>query len=77
VALVPVSATVFTTPEKFVHVIDGASIALFCNGQRLESGIGNDFTVSEGGGPGSGFDTVTLLFVSEPSDKFRADYFVF
>ena len=70
------SPQVFTTPEAFVHIAGGASIALYFNGQRLESGSGNDFTMSESGGPGTGFNTVTLLFVPVASDKFFADYFV-
>lgn len=66
--------SVFTTPEVFVHVVGGASIALYFNGQRLESGAGNDFTVSESS-PGDGYDTVTLLFVPVAGDTFWADYF--
>ncbi len=77
VALVPTgNPLVFTTPEPFLHVPPGASIALYYNGQRLESGLGNDFTVSESGGPATGYDTVTLLFSPHVGDKFRADYFV-
>lgn len=59
-----------------MHVVGGASIALYFNGQRLESGAGNDFTVSESGGVGTGFDTVTLLFLPNIGSKFVADYFV-
>jgi hypothetical protein len=76
-ALIPTgNPSVWTTPEVFLHVVNGASISLYYNGQRLRFGSGNDFTVSESGGVGSGYDTVALLFTPHASDTFCADYFV-
>ncbi len=67
---------VFTTPDFFLN--DGTtSILVYYNGVRLELGAGNDYTLSESGGPGTGFDTVTLPFAPvPPKDKITADYFV-
>lgn len=47
---------VFTTVNKF----DPSFIRVYFNGQRLHSGTGNDFTISESGGVGTGYDTVTF-----------------
>lgn len=68
--------TVFTTPDKFLN--DGTtSIFVYLNGVRLELGVGNDYTLSESGGAGTGYDTVTLPFAPvPPKDKITADYFI-
>jgi hypothetical protein len=66
--------TVFTTPDDFEHDPSGASIAVYYNGMRLEGGTGCDYTVSESGGAGTGFDTVTLTFAPKSGDKLLADY---
>lgn len=63
----------FTTPEKFRHDPPRAQISLYFNGQRVF--VGDDFTISESGGPGTGYDTVTTLFAPVPGDKLWADYF--
>ena len=59
---------VFTTPEKFVHVPGGLSIEIFHQGggRRLQlSTTGNpsdgDYTLSESGGLGTGYDTITVI----------------
>lgn len=70
---------VFTTPSIFVHASGGDSIAVYYNGQRLFEGAANDYVVSESGGPGTGYDTVTLTFAPKgvpPSnpDIVTADY---
>lgn len=57
-----------TTPLKFVHDLAGSgqTIEVWHNGRRLiqtaasDPGQG-DYTVSESGGVGTGFDTITLL----------------
>lgn len=47
----------FMTPEHF----DPASIEVFHNGRRLDdSSASNEYTISESGGPGSGYDTVYI-----------------
>lgn len=65
--------SVFTTPEDFRHDPPRAVLSLFFNGQRLF--VGDDFTVSESGGPGTGYDTITALFAPVPGDRLWADYF--
>lgn len=47
----------FTTPDKFLPT----TLCVYFNGMRMKKGIGNDYVVSESGGPGSGYDTITLL----------------
>jgi hypothetical protein len=63
---------VFTTPEKFVQTPPGLSIQAFLNGQRLV--LLDDYSVSESGGPGTGFDTVTVVLAPRAGDKVFADY---
>jgi hypothetical protein len=62
------------TSEKFVHDPPRLTLALFFNGQRLL--LADDFLLSESGGPGSGYDTITTLFAPRVGDKLRGDYFV-
>ena len=64
--------TVFTTPEIFVYLPGGLSIAVFFNGQLLLET--DDFTVS---GPlAEQGDTITTLFAPVASDKLWAEYVV-
>lgn len=73
---------VFTLPssEIAVHNSPGLKIKVYYNGQRLHEGLTNDFVVSESGGAGTGFDTVTLNFAplpaigNHPNDRITADY---
>lgn len=65
--------TVFTTPQPFLNV-GGDTAAIYFNGQRLFEGAGNDYLLAESGGPGTGWDTVTVLFVPKPGDRLTADY---
>lgn len=46
----------FTTSKNFIE----GSIKVYYNGQRLRVGASNDYTVSESGGAGTGFDTIEL-----------------
>jgi len=51
----------FTLAEKGTHLPPtGIQIRLFRNGVSLHPGVGHDYTVTESGGAGTGFDTVTL-----------------
>ena len=52
----------FTLPggEKAVHLVSGLQIKLYRNGFRQKLGVGCDYTVSESGGVGTGFDTITV-----------------
>lgn len=63
---------VFTTPGKFVNQLGGDTLQLLYNGQRLLEV--DDYTLSESGGSGTGYDTVTLLFAPKLGDKLTADY---
>jgi hypothetical protein len=54
--------TVFTIPggDLARHEPPGVQIKLYRNGLRQNLGVGCDYTVSESGGAGTGFDTVTV-----------------
>lgn len=52
-----VNAT-FTTPDKFVQVIPHV-IRVYRNGQR--QALHDDYAVSESGGNGTGYDTITFV----------------
>ena len=64
---------VFTTPEDFEQVLN-IRIRTYLNGQRLLEGGGNDYTVSESGGVGTGFDTVTTAVAPQSDDNLTADF---
>jgi len=55
---------IFTTPEKFMHdPTIGLTIDVWHNGRRLMQGLNpsvGDYSVSESGGLGTGFDTINL-----------------
>jgi len=63
----------FTTPEPFVQN-PNLNIKVYLNGQRLWNGAGNDYTVSESGGPGTGYDTVVLAVPPKGFENLIADY---
>lgn len=68
---------VYTLPDsdKAIHAAPGAQIKVYWNGQRLAVGATCDFIVSESGGAGTGYDTVTLLTRPPKStDVLYADY---
>ena len=61
----------FTLPETF----DGSTLRVYRNGQRLMAGASDDLLISESGGPGTGYDTITLLDRPPASDEnLFADY---
>jgi len=68
--------TVFTTAVDFI----AGSEAVYFNGVRQHPGVGNDYTISESGGVGTGFDTVTFAVAprartgSRPDDRVTIDY---
>lgn len=65
----------FTTPDVFIQSGETV-IRVFRNGQRLLEGALSDYTVSESGGPGTGFDTVTLAVAPLGYENLTADYMV-
>jgi hypothetical protein len=67
---------VFCTPEKFRHGGE-AKLLLYRNGVRQAEGSESDYTVSESGGPGTGWDTVTILGGAPvPGERLTADYLI-
>lgn len=63
---------VFTTSVKFIA--SGPSKESFSvNGVLLLQGSGNDYTVSESGGVGTGFDTITMAFAPRANDRLSID----
>jgi len=67
---------VYTTPssENFVHNLPFLSIQVYYNGVRQT--LLDDYTVSESGGVGTGFDTITMGVPMRPGDKLIADYII-
>lgn len=68
----------FTTPggEKFLNT-SGYEVWFFVNGVMKEEGASSDYVVSESGGPGTGFDTITLgNFAPESDDNLSMVYFI-
>ena len=72
--LVDGANAVFTTPDFFQQDPPDYQIKVFRNGQ-LQS-LGNDYTVSESGGAGTGFDTVTFAVACTPKagESITVDY---
>jgi hypothetical protein len=66
----------FTTPDYFIQT-STVKIQVFRNGVRLRLGLINDYTVSESGGVGTGYDTV--IYNGPPPLSFEqltSDYIV-
>ncbi len=64
------SNKIFTTAHKFAE----SSMRVHFNGQRLTEGTTEDYTLSESGGSGSGFDTITLALAPVSPDVVLVDY---
>lgn len=59
--------TVFSTPRLFLHA--GVFLeAVYMRGQRVAEGLGKDYIVSESGGIGAGFDTITFVEAPRTDD---------
>ena len=68
------SNTVYTSALKFMH--DGVRDEVLCyNGVEQDEGVGDDYVASESGGPGTGFDTITMSFAPRPGDKLWLNYY--
>ena len=60
--------------DLFVHNLPQLTLELYFNGQRLN--LLDDYTISESGGVGTGYDTVTFLYIAPLSfDDVSADYY--
>ena len=68
------SNVVFTVPggDKFTHNLPFLTIQVYRNGQRYK--LIEDYTISESGGAGTGYDTVTFEVPPLPDDNLLADY---
>ena len=68
--------TTFRVPgtELYVHNLPFITIQLYYNGIRLN--LLDDYLVVESGGPGTGYDSVTLLVAPRSQDHLTADYIV-
>lgn len=64
--------TVFTTPDFFIST----TMRLYKNGRRMAQGTGCDYEISESGGVGTGYDTLTFHASIAPKvgDVIIADY---
>jgi hypothetical protein len=65
---------IFTLPneDKFVHNQPYLTIVVFVKGLRLSLLV--DYSISESGGAGTGFDTITLDIPLYSNDPIVADY---
>lgn len=69
---------IFIVPdgEKFLQSGNNV-IRVYRNGLRLKFGVGNDYTVSESGGAGTGYDTITFAGPAPLAyEELTADYLV-
>lgn len=64
------SNTVFLTDFKFVPT----TLGVYLNGDRLSEGVTQDYTITESGGVGTGFDTIITVIAPKVGDKLTTDY---
>lgn len=74
---------VIPSGDKAYHLDPGPKIKVYVNGVRQSEGEGSDFTVSESGGVGTGYDTIEMNYLLIPAnpgrvygDVLRIDYVV-
>jgi hypothetical protein len=70
--------TVYALPnsDKAIVETSGVTIETKYNGQDLVNGVGNDIVLSESGGVGAGFDTITFMnFAPKAGDVVTVSYF--
>ena len=66
---------VFTLSSKAYHnTVLGIEIQVALNGIKMREGAGNDFTASESGGVGTGFDTITFNFTPAAGYALLVEY---
>ena len=64
---------VFTTPLKFL-ASGPSKESFYVNGVLQLQGVGNDYTVSESGGPGTGYGTITMAYPPLSFDRLSVDF---
>jgi hypothetical protein len=67
------SNVVFKIPNGYFLYSGNQIISVYRNGVRLA--IGKDYSISESGGPGTGYDTIILSYPPFPTDSIAADYY--
>lgn len=65
--------TTFTTSDKFA-VTNTYKSAVFVNGVKQDIGI--DYFIAEGGGPGTGYNTIIFIDAPFSTDDLTIDYYV-
>lgn len=63
----------FTTPAYFI-ASGPSKESFYLNGVLLRQGVTEDYTVSESGGIGTGYDTIVMAFAPKPGDWLTIDY---
>lgn len=73
------SNLVYTIPDKAINDPPKLQLKVYRNGVRCNPGAGNDYTVSESGGAGTGYDTITFATGTAPraDECLWADYVLF
>jgi len=64
----------FTTADFFIHEVAGRSVKVYLNGVRQNEGVGCDYTVTESGGVGTGYDTIVFDVAPIAIDLILVDY---
>ena len=62
------SRQLFSTPVKFIAGVEYEE-QVYYNGQQIDPGATEDYTIDESGGPGTGFDQILLNFAPKTDDK--------
>lgn len=65
---------VYHTVAKFTHNLPFLTVEVFYNGVRMN--LLDDYTISESGGVGTGYDTVSLAVTPLPGDHLVTNYVV-
>lgn len=60
--------------DKARHAVPGFMVRIVYNGQELKHGAGADFTMSESGGAGTGYDKAKLCFAPKTGDLLWSHY---
>jgi len=66
--------TLNASATAFHSTTAGIEMRVTVNGVRQNEGSANDFTASESGGPGTGFDTITFTYVPLTGDAILVDF---
>lgn len=62
--------TVYVTPVMITPTVP----SVYVNGLRMAPGASRDYVLSEGGGFGTGYDTITFAYAPRTGDVLQIDY---